>query len=77
MGQHRAEAGEDVLMDSDFVEDKQSNLEANDEFLTKENLEEHNGEDAGGQKSRAKSTAAICKSSRERWAMFLDRRHLL
>lgn len=45
-GDAAEDAGEDVLMDSYCAEDDEGNLEAN-EFLTKDDAEEHNGEDAG------------------------------
>lgn len=42
-------------MDGLYAEDKQSNLEANNEFLTKENEEEHNSEDAGDAEVKGKN----------------------
>lgn len=45
-GECHVGAGEDIPIDSHCAEDQQSNLEANDEYLTKGNAEEHNGEDA-------------------------------
>lgn len=40
-------AGENGPMDNDCGEDEQSNLEEEDEFLTEEDAEAHNSEDAG------------------------------
>lgn len=41
-------------MDSHCAEDSQSNLEANDTFLTEENVRDHNREDAGDAESTSK-----------------------
>lgn len=79
VGQRRVGAGEDVPIDSHCEEDERKNLGANNEFLTKESAEEHNGDDEmvlETRKSRARSTVPICRGSRERWEC-LQRKRLL
>lgn len=47
--------GEYVPIDSHCARDEQSNLESNDEFLTKENVEETCGEDAEDAEMKGKN----------------------
>lgn len=54
MGQCHVGAGKYALIDSHCVEDEQRILEANDEFLTKENAEEHNDENDGDAEIKGK-----------------------
>lgn len=63
-------------MNSHCAEDKQNNLEANDIFLTKTMRRNITVKMLERRKLRARSTAPVVKSCRERQARLLQWRHL-